>query len=162
MYIIDSRTYWRGPHTLTVTKYCQIWQKMDTQICIKQITKIWTYSWQNHNLRKHNILLKSDRIILLEALQKKALKLAHKGSHSGISSMERCLRTHFFFHNMQSKVTDFANSCNDCKAFVDKKTRETIQQHKVHTAEKLGNCSSRSIWSSAFIQPYSCFAGLRL
>ena len=32
---------------------------------------------------------------------------------------------------MQSKVIDFANSCNDCKAFVDKKTREPIQRHKV-------------------------------
>ena len=45
--------------------------------------------------------------------------------------MERCLRTHFLFHNMESKVIDFVNSCNDCKAFVDKKTREPIQQHKV-------------------------------
>ena len=32
---------------------------------------------------------------------------------------------------MQSKVIEFVNSSNDCKAFVDKKTRETIQQHKV-------------------------------
>ena len=79
----------------------------------------------------NNILLKSDRIILPEALQKKALKRAHKGSHPGISSMERRLRTHFFFHNMQSKVIDFVNSCNDCKAFVDKKTREPIQRRKV-------------------------------
>ena len=26
--------------TLSVTTYCQIWQKRDTQICIKQVTKI--------------------------------------------------------------------------------------------------------------------------
>ena len=32
---------------------------------------------------------------------------------------------------MQSKVIDFVNSCNDCKAFVDKKTREPIQRRKV-------------------------------
>ena len=32
---------------------------------------------------------------------------------------------------MQSKVIEFVNSCNDCRAFVDKKTREPIQQHKV-------------------------------
>ena len=37
---------------------------------------------------------------------------------------------------MQSKVIDFANSCNDCKAFVDKKTREPIQQHKVYILSK--------------------------
>ena len=29
---------------LSVTTYCQIWQKRDTQICIKQVTKIRTYS----------------------------------------------------------------------------------------------------------------------
>ena len=74
----------------------------------------------------NNILLKSDRTILPEVLQKKVLKLAHKGSHPGISSMERRLRTRFFFHNMQSKVIDFANSCNGHKVFVkkNKKTRE--------------------------------------
>ena len=32
---------------------------------------------------------------------------------------------------MQSKLIEFVNSSNDCKAFVDKKTREPIQQHKV-------------------------------
>ena len=39
----------------------------------------------------NNILLKSDRIILPEALQKKVLELAHKASHPGISSMKRRL-----------------------------------------------------------------------
>ena len=32
---------------------------------------------------------------------------------------------------MQSKVIDFVNSCNDCKPFVYKKTRQPIKQHKV-------------------------------
>ena len=69
----------------------------------------------------NNILLKSDKIILNYA--RKTLELAQKGSHPGISSMERCLRTHFFFHNRQSKVIDFVNSYNDYKAFVDKKKK---------------------------------------
>ena len=63
----------------------------------------------------NNILLKSEK--------RKTLELAQKGSHPGISSMERCLRTHFFFHNRQSKVIDFVNSYNDYKAFVDKKKK---------------------------------------
>ena len=98
----------------------------------------------------NNILLKSDRIILPEVLQKKVLKLAHKGSHPGISSMERRLRKHFFFHNMQSKATDFANSCNGYKVFVEKKNK--IAKSNV---KKLGNSSGRSIGSNAFIQPFS-------
>ena len=99
----------------------------------------------------NNILLKSDRIILPEVLQKKVLKLAHKGSHPGISSMERRLRTHFFFHNMQSKVIDFANSCNGYKVFVKKKKNKRAK----NTVKKLGNSSGRSIGSNAFIQPFS-------
>ena len=39
----------------------------------------------------NNILLKSNTITLPEALQKKGLELAYKGSHPGISSMERGL-----------------------------------------------------------------------
>ena len=75
-------------------------------------TKLWKFEpiLDEITILGNNILLKSDRIILPEALQKKALKLAHKGSHPGISSIERCLRTYFFFHNMQSKVIDFVNS----------------------------------------------------
>lgn len=81
-------------------------------------------------LSGNNILLKSDRIILPEKLQETAIQLAHRGSHPGISSMERRLRSHFFFHNMQSKVMKFVNTCIHCKMFVDKKTSEPIEYHK--------------------------------
>ena len=46
----------------------------------------------------NDMLLKSDRIILPEKLQQKAIELAHKGSNPGKSQMERQLRSHFFFH----------------------------------------------------------------
>ena len=81
----------------------------------------------------NTILLKSDRIILPEKLQQKAIELAHKGRHQGKSQMERQLRSHFFFHDMQSKVMDYVNICIDCKIFVDKKTVESLAQHKVPT-----------------------------
>ena len=103
----------------------------------------------------NNILLKSDRIILPEVLQKKVLKLAHKVSHPGISSMERRLRTHFFFHDMQSKVIDFVNSCNGYRVFVEEKNKRAKS-----TFKQLGNSSGRSIGSNAFIQPFSRCAEL--
>jgi len=81
----------------------------------------------------NNILLKSERIILPEKLHNLALQLAHKGSHPGQSQMERRLRALFFFHNMQSKVKEFVNSCKSCKAFTDKKTAEPLIQHSVPT-----------------------------
>ena len=81
----------------------------------------------------NTILLKSDRIILPEKLQQKAMELAHKGSHPGKSQMERRLRSHFFFHDILSKAIDYVNTCIDCKIFVNKKTVEPLAQHKVPT-----------------------------
>ena len=79
----------------------------------------------------NGILLKDDRIVLPEALQRTAIQLAHKGSHPGRSGIERRLRFHFFFHDMFAKVQEFVLSCSDCASFVEKKTKEPIQPHKV-------------------------------
>ena len=75
----------------------------------------------------NNIFLNSDRIILPEKLQKEAIRLAYRGSYADISLVNRCLRSHFFFHNMQSQVMEFVNVCTGCKTFVDKKTVEPLR-----------------------------------
>ena len=69
----------------------------------------------------NGIRLKGERIILPEALQDAAIRLAHSGSHPGKSGMERRLRYHFFFHNMNMKVDQFVKGCNDCQLFTDKR-----------------------------------------
>ena len=81
----------------------------------------------------NTILLKSERITLPEKLQQKAIEIACKGSHPGKSQMERQLRSHFFFHDMQAKVINYVNTCIDCKIFEDKKTVKPLVQHKVQT-----------------------------
>lgn len=73
----------------------------------------------------NDILMKSDRTILPLKLQREAISLAHKGSHPGVSQMERRLRCHFFFHDMQQKVLQYVDSCIDCK------TSEPLCFHKV-------------------------------
>jgi hypothetical protein len=45
--------------------------------------------------------------------------------------MERRLRYHFFFHDMASKVSRFVESCSHCSIYVDKKTKEPINHHRV-------------------------------
>ena len=75
--------------------------------------------------------MKSDRILLQTKLQTEATSLAHKGSHPGVSQLERQLRYHFFFHYTQQKVIHYVESCIDCKAFIDKKTSELLCFHKV-------------------------------
>ena len=81
----------------------------------------------------NGILLKDDRIILPDNLQRTAIELAHRGAHPGQSGMERRLRHHFFFHNLYKKVEKFVKECNDCSVYVDKKTKEPINHHKVPT-----------------------------
>lgn len=77
------------------------------------------------------ILLKEDRIILPASLQDTAIQLAHRGSHTRQSGMERRLRSHFFFHDMNSKVKLFLQTCRDCALFSDKRTKEPLDAHDV-------------------------------
>ena len=82
-------------------------------------------------LTNNGILLKSERVILPENLQQKAIELAYRGSHPGQSGIARRLRYHFFFHNMQEKVSAFVNNCRDCAVFTNKKTTEPLLSQKV-------------------------------
>ena len=45
--------------------------------------------------------------------------------------MERRLRFHFFFHNMDIKVSSFLAKCVECSIFTDKKCKEPIKAHTV-------------------------------
>ena len=60
------------------------------------------------------ILLKLERMVLPKSLQLAAIKLAHHGSHTRQSGMERRLRSHFFFHDMQQQIKDYIDKCTDC------------------------------------------------
>ena len=116
----------------------------DLTALIKQ-GKTWISKTADPKLRKfeqilpeitvtgNGILLKTDRIVLLKVCKKTAMELAHRGSHPGESSMERRLRYHFFFHDMQKKVKDFVKWCLPCSSFTDKKTSEPIKTHEVPT-----------------------------
>ena len=75
--------------------------------------------------------MKDDRIILPDSLQEDAIRLAHRGSHPQQCSMERRLRSHFFFHDMRSKVKNYLKSCFLCPTFSEKKTKIAIKSHKV-------------------------------
>ena len=79
----------------------------------------------------NGILLKGERLILPDKLQPLAIQLAHQGSHPGQSSMERRLRFHFYFHNMNMKVQNYLEKCPECKLFADKKCKEPLKAHTV-------------------------------
>lgn len=79
----------------------------------------------------NGILLKGERIILPATLQNLAIQLCHQGSHPGQSSMERRLRYHFFFHDMNIKVSKYLEQCTDCSIYTDKKSKEPLKSHNV-------------------------------
>ena len=73
----------------------------------------------------NGVLFKGDRIILPEALQSLAISLAHRGSHPMQNGIERRLRFHFFFHDMQKKVAEFVKTFQTCCSFTDKKNQSS-------------------------------------
>ena len=107
-----------------------------------QMGKNWIPKGQSEKINKfklimseitatgNGILLKGDRIVLPESLQMKAIELAHRGAHPGQSGLLRRLRYHFFFHNMDKQGKEFVEKC-ECSHYVDKKTLEPIQHHKI-------------------------------
>ena len=67
-------------------------------------------------------LLKSERIILPEKLQQKAIALPRKGSHPSKSQISgNTTKVTLLIPCMQSKVINYVNTCIDCKMFVKKK-----------------------------------------
>ena len=57
--------------------------------------------------------------------------MAHQGAHPGQSGMQRRLRYHFFFHDMDKQVNEYVANCPDCLLFTDKKTKEPLKAHAV-------------------------------
>ena len=110
-----------------ILKKTKVWIPKDADEDLKKFSKILPELTVTGN----GIVLKSERIVLPSALQSIAIELAHRGSHPGQSSMERRLRSHFFFHGMGEKVDTFLSSCLLCNTFSDKKTSEPIGHHEV-------------------------------
>ena len=82
-------------------------------------------------ITSNGILLKGDRIVLPEKLQNLAIELSHRGSHPGQSGIERRLRYHFFFFDMNCKVANFVNKCEECPLYTDKKSHQPQKTHQV-------------------------------
>ena len=72
------------------------------------------------------LIMKSEKIVLPEALHDVAIKKAHQGAHPGMSGMKRRLRSHFWFPKMDNKIEKFVSDCSDCQMFTNKRTKHTI------------------------------------
>ena len=82
-------------------------------------------------LTGNGIILKGDRIVLPQSLQDTAVQLAHRGSHPGQCGLARRLRSHFFFHDMDSKISNLTTNCLPCNTHSSKKTSEPQHHHPV-------------------------------
>ena len=110
-----------------ILKRSQTWIPKEAPEGLRRFSKMMTELTVTGN----GIILKSDRIVLPESLHQTVIELAHRGSHPAQSSMERRLRTHFFFPNMDSKVRTFLSTCLLCNSFTEKKTSEPLGHHPV-------------------------------
>ena len=101
--------------------------------CIKGSCKVEKFNniLGELTLSGNGMILKGERIILPEKLHELAIELAHRGAHPGQSGLMRRLRNHFFFHDMDKKVKEFVQKCDNCNSFVNKKTMEPLKPHKV-------------------------------
>ena len=105
----------------------QTWIPKEADTKLRRFTKILPTITVTGNV----ILLKDDRIILPESLHLQAIQLAHRSSHPGETGIQKRLRYHFFFHELNDEVHNHIATCKDCQVFTDKKTSEPISPHTV-------------------------------
>ena len=74
----------------------------------------------------HDILLRNNRIMILEKLQNQVIQLAHTG-HQGIEKTNSLLREKSWFPEMDSKVKDVISSCLPCQTVAQPNSPEPLQ-----------------------------------
>ena len=82
---------------------------------------------------KDNIILKGQRIVLPEALQNRAVKIAHAG-HQGIVKTMALLQEKVWFKNMQPLVEENIKNCYTCQISTHKPAREPLQMSQLPAA----------------------------
>ena len=82
---------------------------------------------------KDSIILKGHRIVLPEALQNRAVKIAHAG-HQGIVKTMALLWEKVWFKNMQPLVEENIKKCHTCQISTHKPTREQLQMSPLPAA----------------------------
>ena len=82
---------------------------------------------------KDSIILKGRRIVLPEALQNRAAKIAHAG-HQGIVKTMALLREKVWFKNMQPLVEENIKNCHTCQISTHKPAREPLQMSPLPAA----------------------------
>ena len=82
---------------------------------------------------KDSIILKGHWIVLPEALQNRAVKIAHAG-HQGIVKTVALLREKVWFKNMQPLVEENIKNCHTCQISTHKPTREPLQMSPLPAA----------------------------
>ena len=75
------------------------------------------------------LILKEEKIILPSKLVNTAIKKAHKGSHPGMSSMKRRIRSHFWFPGLNAQIEETVRTCKQCSMFTNKTRRNKLHAH---------------------------------
>ena len=93
---------------------------------LKEDLKAFKSILEELTISEEGLLLKKDKIVLPEALYEVAMRKAHQGSHPGVSSMKRRIRSHFWFPGMDSAIESWVAKCKPCQLFTGKTTKEPM------------------------------------
>ena len=87
--------------------------------------KVW-----NELSVEDGLLLREERIIIPNRLQKGFIKFAHEG-HLGVANTKRLLRSKYWFPKMDKMVEDKVKYCESCQAAVYKNDTEPLRMSEL-------------------------------
>jgi hypothetical protein len=108
------------------------------------LIKPYSKFWEEISITKEGILLRDDRILLPQGLEKIIIDYAHDG-HLGMTLVKRLLRNICWFPGMDTKIELKVSNCIACEANTDNTTTEPI----IPTRMPLDNWKTLAMdWSS--------------
>ena len=88
--------------------------------------KIFAKVWNELTSVDGNIVLRGNRIVIPDALQKRVIELAHEG-HQGLVKTRSLLRSKVWFPKMDAAVDQVVKKCFPCQIATPKPSREPLK-----------------------------------
>ena len=87
--------------------------------------------WDQLTISDSGLIMKGEKIVLPEILIDHAIQKAHQGGHPGMTTMKRRLRAHFWCPQLNNRVQDMVNNCQECAMFTPKNRKNHLLPHKM-------------------------------
>ncbi len=89
------------------------------------------YSIKQELYVAEEMIFRMHQIVLPEALQRRAVKVAHKLGHLGITKTKNMLRNRYWFPGLGNLVEEILGSCMECKIATKQHTTEPLKMTEI-------------------------------